>query len=195
MQLITKTSVLSIIFSTIFAVSFIVTSGNTFARSPELEKVIKGAKKEGVLKLLWTEGHMGADAGISDMLKSINKRYGTNIKLQFTQGRSFPANLGRLTQEHRAKQKSSTDVFMGSGSHMLSGFKTGMLQKVDWNKLIDRPEPKNALVKRVNNGGVGVAFASSVVGIVLNSCFDWKFDADQGCYGFVQNCKYFRHVR
>ena len=125
-----------------------VSSGDALARSPELEKVIKGAKKEGVLKLLWTEGHMGADAGISDMLKSINKRYGTNIKLQFTQGRSFPANLGRLTQEHRAKQTSSTDVFMGSGSHMLSGFKTGMLQKVDWNKLIDRPEPKNALVKQ-----------------------------------------------
>ena len=139
------------------------------ARSAELEKVIKGAKKEGVLKLLWTEGHFGADLGINDMLKSINKKYGTNIKLQFTQGRSFPANLGRLTQEHRAKQTSSTDVFMGSGSHMVSGLKTGMLTKVDWEKLIERPAPKNAAVERVNNGGVGLAVASRVVGIVYNT--------------------------
>ena len=164
-----KINFLKTIFSVLLVIGLCAGFGDAKARSAELEKVIKGAKKEGVLKLLWTEGHMGADAGINDMLKSINKRYGTNIKLQFTQGRSFPANLGRLTQEHRAKQTSSTDVFMGSGSHMLSGFKTGMLQKVDWNKLIDRPEPKNAVVKRVNNGGVGVAIASRVVGIVYNT--------------------------
>ena len=165
----TKTGITIKFLSAFVLAATIISSGDALARSPELEKVIKGAKKEGVLKLLWTEGHMGADAGISDMLKSINKRYGTNIKLQFTQGRSFPANLGRLTQEHRAKQTSSTDVFMGSGSHMLSGFKTGMLQRVDWNKLIERPEPQNAVVKRVNNGGVGVAIASRVVGIVYNT--------------------------
>jgi ABC-type Fe3+ transport system substrate-binding protein len=146
-----------------------ISSGEALARSPELEKVIQGAKKEGVLKLLWTEGHFGADLGINDMLKTINKNYGTNIKLQFTQGRSFPANLGRLTQEHRAKQTSSTDVFMGSGSHMVSGLKTGMLAKVDWEKLIERPAPKNPAVQRVNNGGVGVAVASRVVGIVYNT--------------------------
>ena len=139
------------------------------ARSDALNKVIAGAKKEGVLKLLWTEGHFGADAGIKEMLGSINKRYGTNIKLQFTQGRSFPANLGRLTQEYRAKQKSSTDVFMGSGSHMVSGLKTGMLAKVNWEELIERPAPKNAVVERVNNGGVGLAVASRVVGLVYNT--------------------------
>ncbi|MEE2955715.1 MAG: ABC transporter substrate-binding protein [Pseudomonadota bacterium] len=157
------------ILGALVAVAMFVCGSETMARSPDLEKVIQGAKKEGVLKLLWTEGHMGADAGINDMVKTINKTYGTNIKLQFTQGRSFPANLGRLTQEHRAKQTSSTDVYMGTGSHMLSGYKTGMLQRVDWNKLIERPEPKNAAVQRVNNGGVGVAIASRVVGIVYNT--------------------------
>jgi len=139
------------------------------ARSAALEKVIEGAKKEGVLKLLWTEGHFGADVGINDMLRAINKRYGTNIKLQFTQGRSFPANLGRLTQEYNAKQPSSTDVFLGAANHMISGMKSGLLMKVDWEALVERPAPANPVIDRVNPGGVGMAVASRVVGIVYNT--------------------------
>jgi ABC-type Fe3+ transport system substrate-binding protein len=138
------------------------------ARTDELKQVIAGAKKEGAMKVLWTEGHFGGDVGLRDMVSAMNKMYGTNVKLQFTQGRSFPANLGRLTQEYKAKQKSSTDIFLGSGSHMTSGGKTGLLQKVNWNALIERPQPKNASFERVNPKGVGVAVASRVVGIVYN---------------------------
>ncbi|MEK9692069.1 MAG: ABC transporter substrate-binding protein, partial [Rhodospirillaceae bacterium] len=143
-------------------------STDVSARSAALEKVIAGAKKEGAMKVLWTEGHFGGDVGLRDMVDAMNKRYGTNVKLQFTQGRSFPANLGRLTQEYKAKQKSSTDIFLGSGSHMVSGGKTGLLQKVDWNALIERPAPQKASFERVNPDGVGVAVASRVVGIVYN---------------------------
>ena len=144
-------------------------AGSAAARSAELEKVIEGAKKEGVLKVLWTEGHFGGDVGIQAMLDAMNKTYGTNVKLQFTQGRSFPANLGRLTQEFKVKQKSSTDIFLGSANHMYSGLKTGLLQKVNWNALIERPAPKDASFDRVNSEGVGVAVASRVVGIVYNT--------------------------
>ncbi|MCC2096708.1 MAG: ABC transporter substrate-binding protein [Hyphomicrobiales bacterium] len=143
-------------------------AGNAAARSPELEKVIAGAKKEGVLKVLWTEGHMGGDVGLKAMIAAMNKRYGTNVTLQFTQGGSFPAILGRLIQEYRANQKASTDIFLGS-NHMEAGGKSGMLMKVDWNKLIERPAPKNAAFDRVNPGGVGVAIASRVAGIVYNT--------------------------
>jgi iron(III) transport system substrate-binding protein len=146
----------------------VLAAGSAMARSPELEKVIAGAKKEGVMKVLWTEGHFGGDVGIKAMLAAMNKMYGTNVQLQFTQGRSFPANIGRLTQEYKAKQKSSTDIFLGSGSHMASGLKTGLLAKVNWSALIERPAPKNASFERINPEGVGVAVASRVVGIVYN---------------------------
>jgi iron(III) transport system substrate-binding protein len=144
-------------------------AGEAAAQSAALQKVIDGAKKEGVLKLLWTEGHFGADVGIKDMLVSINKRYGTNIRLQFTQGRSFPANLGRLTQEYKANQRSSTDVFLGAANHMISGMKSGLLMKVDWEAIVERPAPANPVIERVNPGGVGMAVASRVVGIVYNT--------------------------
>jgi ABC-type Fe3+ transport system substrate-binding protein len=139
------------------------------AGSPALEKVIAGAKKEKVLKLLWTEGHFGGDKGIRAMLNAMNKRYGTNITLQFTQGGSFPANLGRLTQEYRAKQPSSTDAFLGSSGHMISGLESGWLAKIDWNSFVERPNPPNPVLPRVNPEGVGMAVVSRVVGIVYNT--------------------------
>ena len=153
----------------IFAVGAFLLAGEAAARSQALEKVIEGAKKEGVLKILWTEDHMGADTGLAAIVSAMNKRYGTDIKLQFTQGRSFPANLGRLTQEYKTGQRSSTDVFLGSANHMLSGLKTGMLMKVDWEALLERPAPKDAVFDRVNPEGVGMAVASRVVGIVYNT--------------------------
>ena len=155
--------------SAFFFLGAFLLAGDAAARSAALEKAIEGAKKEGVLKVLWTEGHFGTDVGIQAILDAANKHYGTNIKLQFTQGRSFPANLGRLTQEYKAGQPSSTDIFLGSGSHMASGLKTGLLMKVNWDDLIERPAPKDAVFDRVNPGGVGVAVASRVVGIVYNT--------------------------
>lgn len=154
---------------TLFLLAAFILPGEVAARSAALEKVIEGAKKEGVLKLLWTEGHFGADVGINKIVDAINKKYGTSIKLQFTQGRSFPANLGRLTQEFKSGQRSSTDVFLGSASHMLSGLNSGLLSKVDWEALVERPAPPNALFDRVNPGGAGMAVASRVVGIVYNT--------------------------
>jgi ABC-type Fe3+ transport system substrate-binding protein len=139
------------------------------AGSAALKKVIEAAKKEGQLKLLWTEGHFGGDNGLKAMVDAMNKRYGTNIKLQFTQGGSFPANLGRLTQEYRAKQPSSTDLFLGSAGHMVSGLKSGWLAKIDWESFLERPAPSNPVLPRVNPEGVGMAMVSRVVGIVYNT--------------------------
>lgn len=152
-----------------FVVGVFPLTAEAAARSEALEKVIEAAKKEGVLKILWTEDHMGADTGLAAIVSAMNKRYGTDIKLQFTQGRSFPANLGRLIQEYKTKQRSSTDVFLGSATHMLAGLKTGMLMKVDWEALVERPAPKNAIFDRVNPEGVGMAVASRVAGIVYNT--------------------------
>jgi ABC-type Fe3+ transport system substrate-binding protein len=143
--------------------------GESGARSAALEKVIEGAKKEGLVKVLWTEGHAGGDIGLQAFLTAINKRYGTDLSLQFTQGGSFPANLGRLTQEYRAKQPSSTDIFLGSSNHIVSGLKTGFLQKVDWEALVERPAPPDAVLPRMAPEGVAMAFASRVVGIVYNT--------------------------
>lgn len=139
------------------------------APSAALQKVIDGAKKEGVLKIFWTEDHFGGYGGLAAMVKAMNQLYGTNIKLQFTEGRSFPANLARLIQEYKAGQPSSADVYLGGGTQMVDGMKAGLFMKVDWNALVARPAPAHAAFDRVDPDGIGMTVASRVVGITYNT--------------------------
>lgn len=139
------------------------------ADSAALQEVIEAAKKEGVLKVLWTEDHFGGSSGFANIVTAMNKRYGTNIKLQFTQGGSFPANLARLIQEYKSGQRSSSDVYLGGGNQMIDGMNAGLFIKVDWNSLLTRPAPLNPVFDRINPDGIGMAVASRVVGITYNT--------------------------
>lgn len=159
----------SLIVLAVFALIGLMLPGQSEAAPAALQKVIDGAKKEGLLKILWTEDHFGAETGIQAIIDAVNKKYGTKISLQFTHGGSFPENLGRLTQEYRAKQRASTDVFLGSAGHIVSGLESGMLEKVDWDGLAERPAPAKPLLNRVAPEGVAMAVASRVVGIVYNT--------------------------
>lgn len=137
--------------------------------TPELQKIIDGANKEGVLKIQWSAGRFGGDAGVAKMLAAMNKRYGTNVKLQFTPGPNFPKMLTKLVQEQAAGQKASSDIQLGSANHIALGRDKGMLRQIDWEAILERPLPKDANIKRSGGGGYGLSMASRVVGITYNS--------------------------
>lgn len=141
----------------------------TLARSPALERIIEGAKKEGTLTLQWSAGRLGGDAALKTMIEAMNKNYGTNVRLQFTPGPDFPTMLNKLTQEKGAGQRASSDIFLGSSNHIAEGLENGMLRKMEWESILERPAPADANLNRVAPKGVGVAVASRVVGITYNS--------------------------
>jgi len=141
------------------------------SQSAGLKKVIAGANKEGVLKIQWSAGRIGGDAGIRQMVAAMNKRYGTNIKLQFTPGPNFPKMLNKLLQEKAANRPASTDIQLGTSNHISGGLKKGMLRKIDWNSILERPAPADANVNRVATEGAGLMIASRVVGITYNTKF------------------------
>jgi ABC-type Fe3+ transport system substrate-binding protein len=137
--------------------------------SPELQKIIDGAKKEGVLKIQWSAGRFGGDTGIRKIVAAMNKRYGTNLKLQFTPGPNFPRMLTKLVQEYTAGQKASSDIQLGSANHIALGKEKGMLRQLDWEAILEAPNPPDADIKRSAGGGYGVAIASRFVGISYNT--------------------------
>jgi ABC-type Fe3+ transport system substrate-binding protein len=138
-------------------------------RSPALEKVIEGAKKEGILKIQTLAGRLDGEAGMRPMIAAMNKRYGTNVKLQFTPGPDFPTMLNKITQEKAAGLPSSTDINLMAASHTAEGLKIGLLRKVDWNAILERPAPPDANVNRIAPEGVAVMIASRVIGITYNT--------------------------
>jgi hypothetical protein len=138
-------------------------------RSPSLEKVIEGAKKEGTLKIQWLAGRLDGEAGMRPMIAAMNKRYGTNIKLQFTPGPDFPTMLNKISQEKAAGLPSSTDISLMAASHTAEGLKIGLLRKLDWATMLERPAPSDANVNRIAPEGVAVMIASRVIGITYNT--------------------------
>jgi iron(III) transport system substrate-binding protein len=139
------------------------------AFSPALEKVIEGTKKEGILTIQWSAGRLGGDAALRTMVEATNKMYGTNVRVQFTPGPDFPTMLNKLTQEKAAGQPASSDIFIGTSNHIAEGTDNGMLRRLDWNGIVERPVPPDANMDRVAPKGTGVAIASRVVGIPYNT--------------------------
>jgi len=139
------------------------------AQSPALEKVIEGAKTEGSLKLQWLAGRLDGEAGLRPMIAAMNKRYGTNVKLQYTPGPDFPTMLNKISQEKAAGLLSSTDISLMAASHTAEGLKTGLLRKLDWGSILERPAPSDASINRVAPEGVAVMIASRVIGITYNT--------------------------
>lgn len=138
-------------------------------RSPALQKVIDEAKKEDVLTIQWSAGRLGGDAGLRTLIDAMNKRYGANIKLQFTPGPDFNTMLNKITQEKVGGQRSSSDIFIGTSNHIAEGTDNGTLKRVDWNSVLERPAPRDANMDRVAPKGGGIAIASRVVGITYNT--------------------------
>lgn len=152
-----------------FAVMLLGAAAESAARSPALQKVIEGANKEGNLLLEWSGPRMGGHAGLSAMVNAMNKRYGTNIRVSFTPGQPMPQMLHKQTQEWRAGQPSSSDIYLGTANHIATDLKTGMLRKLDWAAILERPVPRGADIDVIASEGVAVAMSSRVVGIPYNT--------------------------
>src|SRR4029450_8935291 len=135
------------------------------AQSPALEKVIEGAKTEGSLKLQWLAGRLDGEAGLRPMIAAMNKRYGTNVKLQYPPGPDFPTMLNKISQEKAAGLLSSTDISLMAASHTAEGLKTGLLRKLAWGSILERPAPSDTSINRVAPECVAVMIASRVIGI------------------------------
>jgi ABC-type Fe3+ transport system substrate-binding protein len=132
------------------------------AVSPALAALIEGAKKETLIKGQWSESSFGGADGFRQVVDGMNKRWGLNLQAQFTPGPSMSNMLTKLGQEANAKQPASSDVFLGTATHMTDALKAGnVLKKMDWNS--------NPTMDRVAPDGIGVATGTRVVGVIYNS--------------------------
>jgi iron(III) transport system substrate-binding protein len=78
--------------------------------------------------------------------------------------------INKLAQEAAAGQPASTDVYLGSSSHIVSAQRAGnVLRKVDWNAILDRPMASDVKFDRVAPEGLAVATGTRVVGITYNT--------------------------
>ena len=132
--------------------------------SPELQKVIDGAKKEGKLLVSTSATILNAAEGAKAATAGMNKMFGTNIDVTWSVGQT-PAQIGgKLLAEMQANQPAFTDLIVGTPTQFSPLIKAGLFRVVDWPKLWpDRIKPQF-----VEGNGTAFRLYMSVPAILYN---------------------------
>ncbi len=162
------TRIFSIVGAVILIVA-VVTVAVPGAMAATLAQVVDGAKKEGTIRGQWGQMSFGGSAGFTDIVAGLNKRYGLTLKGQYTPGADMERIMLTITQEAAAGQPASTDVYLGNSQSMLEAMQANVLTPMDWRAILERKLPVEPGFDPVLPGGIGVAFAAPVVGILYNS--------------------------
>lgn len=145
------------------------TSAPATSFSPAVQQLIQGARSETVLKASWSPSSFGGSAGFERLVQGMNKKYGLTIQTQFTPGIDEQAMAGRLAQEAAANQPATEDVYLGNPAGMHDVIPLNAFKSMDWRALVDRRLDAEGEFDPVAPNGIGLAFASSVVGISYNT--------------------------
>src|SRR5215208_6447414 len=111
-------------------------SAQTVTITPELAKIIDGAKKEGRLQLRSTTSVNGAADGAKVAQEGIRRMFGVDLAVEWVPGPAFAPLAAALYQEKQAGQKASGDVFVATAVQITPYLDRGLFQPVDWVKLM-----------------------------------------------------------
>jgi len=139
------------------------------AQSAALQKLIEGAKKETTVKGLWSATSFGGSRGLSEFVAGMNKKYGLNIKAEFTPGPNMQGVMAKIASELAAGQPASADVYMGNSQAIHDSIKVNALKPIEWAAVLDRPLPTEPGFDPYAPGNIAVGIASTVVGVLYNS--------------------------
>lgn len=137
--------------------------------SPTLAQVIEGAKKEDTLRAQWSSTTLAGSKGLQRIVDAMNKKYGTNVKASFTPGPNMQGMMTKIAREAAAGQAASSDVYFGNPQSMLQAMDANVLKPYDWRALFERPLPAGPDFDPIAPDGIGVAMASTLVGVTYNS--------------------------
>ena len=146
-----------------------VSAGGHSGAPKNLTELIAAAKKEGQFKGMWSSSSLGGGKGFKQMIAAVNQKYGLNISSKFTPGPSMTKMVAKTTRELKAGQPASTDMLWNNSGGALKGGKVGILRKINWNAYLERKPLGWEGFDHVAPGGVGLASAGSLVGIMYNS--------------------------
>ena len=145
--------------TTLFTAGVAITSANAQTFTPALQKVIEAAKQEGALTLSYGSALDGAEGALK-LQALVNKKFGTNLKFNYSPAPSGPEMASRIAQEAAAGRPSSTDIFFTS----LTSDNASSFQAVDWREYLPDLPPE-----ALKYGNRGVAFTTLLIGITYNT--------------------------
>jgi iron(III) transport system substrate-binding protein len=133
--------------------------------SPEMATVAAAADKEGTVRVMWGDNVLGGSAGAKEIQDSMNRMFGTHLRVLYVPGDSMPQVGNQIMAEAQAKHAASSDVWIAPTTHIGRGEKAGILLKVDWKALL----PGRITDQMVEADGGAVRFVSNIAGVSYNT--------------------------
>jgi iron(III) transport system substrate-binding protein len=133
------------------------------ALSPAVQELVDAARAEGQLTLV--SSGLDDPEELQQLIEGFNRAYGLDVQVQFTPNPNMPEIANKVAQEYRAGRPSSTDVFLGTESHVMQLVKAGALLPVDW--LSWAPNIQNPAL--VAPDGVAVELVTRTPGMTYNT--------------------------
>jgi ABC-type Fe3+ transport system substrate-binding protein len=104
--------------------------------TPDLAKIVDGAKKEGRLLLRSTTSVNGAADGAKVAQDGIKRMFGVDLTVEWVPGPAFAPLAAALFQEKQGGQPASGDVYVATAIQITPYLDRGLFQPVDWVKLM-----------------------------------------------------------
>jgi ABC-type Fe3+ transport system substrate-binding protein len=136
----------------------------TAPMTPELAKIVAGAKAEGKLLLRSTTSVNGSAEGAKVAQAGIKKMFGVDLDVQWVPGPPFAPLAAALYQEKQAGQPASGDVYVGTAIQITPYLTRGLFKTVDWVKL----SPGRIKPELVEGNGQALRFMTFLPGINYN---------------------------
>jgi ABC-type Fe3+ transport system substrate-binding protein len=132
--------------------------------TPELQKIIDGAKTEKVMLSNTNPLVFGAQENIDTAKAWIKQSFGVDLDFDVTNGGPFGVVGSKILTEFRAGQPSSVDLWAASVPQYDPLLKTDMFVKVPWQTLW----PDRIMKEQIGGDGYSIAFSTGTPGILYN---------------------------
>lgn len=153
-----------------FAVTIVLAIASAPARAqqaettPEVAKVIEGARQEGRLTLRSTTSVNGAAEGARVAQDGIKRMFGVDLAVEWVPGPAFAPLAAALYLEKQGGQPASGDVFVATPIQITPYLDRGLFRPVDWVKLM----PSRIAPDLVEADGRALRFMTFLPGINYN---------------------------
>lgn len=104
--------------------------------SPELKKVVDGAKAEGTLTIEAPPALLGGPDAVAAAADWMKREFGVSVRWNFTPNPYFPVLIAKIFTEMQAQQKSSTDAFIGAANSVQPMLDRGLFREIAWQELL-----------------------------------------------------------
>jgi iron(III) transport system substrate-binding protein len=128
------------------------------------ESLIAGAKKEDEMVFVAGSQTFGGRKGMADLEAAFNNKFGLKMRISFAAGPDMNARAARHITEIKSGGKVSSDIFLGSQSHLALLHKENALEQVNYAKLFPWVTKAMEIFP-----GEGVLVYTSPNGIIFNS--------------------------